>query len=55
MHYFNAAENILMDDIPMILLYYGSSFRLMQNRISDFENPILGNYDLSRVKLSKKE
>ncbi len=55
MHYFNAAENVLMDDVPMILLYYGASFRLMQNRISDFENPILGNYDLSKVKLSIKK
>ncbi len=55
MHYFNAAENILMDDIPMIMLYYGSSFRLMQNRISNLENPILGTYDLSKVKVSIKK
>ncbi len=54
MYYFNQSENILMDDAPMILLYYGSSFRLMKSRVSNLESPTLGYYDLSKVILEKE-
>jgi hypothetical protein len=43
-----------MDDAPMILLYYGSSFRLMKSRVTNLESPALGYYDLSKVILEKE-
>jgi oligopeptide transport system substrate-binding protein len=54
MYYFNQSENILMDDAPMILLYYGSSFRLMKSRVTNLGSPTLGYYDLSKVILEKE-
>jgi oligopeptide transport system substrate-binding protein len=54
MHYFNFAETILMDDAPMVFLYYGSNFRLMNNRVKHLENPLLRNYDLTQVMIEKK-
>jgi oligopeptide transport system substrate-binding protein len=54
MHYFNSAETILMDDAPMVFLYYGSNFRLMNNRVLHLENPLLRNYDLSKVMIRQK-
>jgi oligopeptide transport system substrate-binding protein len=53
MYYFSNAESVLMDDVPMQLLYYGSSFRLMKTRVLNFESPPLGSIDLSKVKISK--
>jgi ABC-type transport system substrate-binding protein len=54
MHYFNYAETILMDDAPMVFLYYGSNFRLMNSRVKHLENPLLRNYDLTQVMIEKK-
>lgn len=52
--YFMKAEQILMDDAPMIVLWYEASYRLYNNKIKDlFMNP-MRYYDLRISHIDKK-
>ncbi len=45
-HYFMKAEQLLMDDAPLIVLWYEASYRLYNNKIKEFYMNPMRYYDL---------
>jgi peptide/nickel transport system substrate-binding protein len=52
--YFLKAEQILINDAPMIPLWYEGTCRLIKYRIKNFYSNPLGYFDFSQVKVSDK-
>ncbi len=50
--YFLKAEQILIDDAPLIPLWYESNCRLIKTRMKNFHSNPLGYFDFSRVDLA---
>ncbi|GIV27056.1 MAG: peptide ABC transporter substrate-binding protein [Bacteroidia bacterium] len=53
--YFMQAEQILLDDAPMIVLWYEASYRLYHNKIKDFYMNPMRYYDLRIAYIEKNE
>ncbi len=51
--YFFQAEQVLMDDAPVVVLWYDMGFRLLQSHVRNFPNNALQYRDYSEVYLEK--
>jgi oligopeptide transport system substrate-binding protein len=51
--YFMKAENILMQDAPIIVLWYDEGYRLIQSYVKDFPNNPMQYRDFSKVYIQK--
>lgn len=47
--YFMEAENVVMEDAPIIVLWYDEGYRLMQSYVKDFDNNAMQYRDFSHV------
>ncbi len=54
-HYFMKAEQILMDDAPLIVLWYEASYRLYNNKIKEFYINPMRYYDLRIAYIGKNQ
>ena len=50
--YYQEMDNILMEDIPIIPIYYDQVVRLVQNNVSGLTSNPMNMLDLKRVKLN---
>lgn len=53
--YFRKAEQILMTDAPLMVLWYESNYRLISSRLKNFVVNPLRYFDLTRVMIEGKE
>jgi len=53
--YFMQAENLLMDDAPMLVLWYDEGYRLLQSYVKNFPNNPMQYRDLGHVYFEKPE
>lgn len=53
--YFRKAEQILMNDAPLIVLWYESNYRLISSRLKNFAVNPLRYFDLTRVSIDNQE
>jgi peptide/nickel transport system substrate-binding protein len=53
--YFLKAEQILVDDAPLIPLWYDSNCRLISNRLKNFQSNALRYFDFSQVSIEEEE
>jgi len=53
--YFMQAENVLMDDAPIIVLWYDEGYRLVQSYVKHFPNNPMQYRDLGHVYFEKPE
>lgn len=53
--YFMKAEQILMDDAPLIVLWYESNYRLVSSKLKNFAVNPLRYFDLTRVTIDNSE
>jgi len=52
--YFKEAEQLLMEEAPLIVLWYDESYRLLQQHVYDFANNPMQYRDFSKVYLKKE-
>lgn len=55
MEYFKKAEQIMIDDAPVIILWYDEGYRLMQSYVENFPNNPMQYRDFSAVYLTPKK
>lgn len=53
--YFMVAEQILVDDAPLIPLWYDSNCRLISHRLKNFQSNALRYFDFSQVSLEEEQ
>jgi peptide/nickel transport system substrate-binding protein len=53
--YFLKAEQILVDDAPLIPLWYDSNCRLISNRLKNFQSNALRYFDFSQVSIGEEK
>lgn len=53
--YFAEAERIMMEDAPVIIIWYGENYRLLHSNVHNFHNNPMNYYDLSNVYLKAPE
>jgi peptide/nickel transport system substrate-binding protein len=53
--YFLKAEQILVDDAPLIPLWYDSNCRLISNRLKNFQSNALRYFDFSQVSIEEEK
>ena len=53
--YFKKAENVLMNDAPVIILWYDEGYRLIQSYVKNFPNNPMQYRDLSEVYFEEAE
>lgn len=54
-HYFKKAEQIMMEDAPMIILWYGEKYRMVHSDVRNFKANPMKYYDLRRTYLKERE
>jgi oligopeptide transport system substrate-binding protein len=52
-HYFKKAEQVLMEDAPMIILWYGEKYRMIHSNVQNFHANPMKYYDLRQVHLKE--
>ncbi|MFB6258774.1 MAG: ABC transporter substrate-binding protein [Flavobacteriales bacterium] len=53
--YFRKAERIMMNDAPMIILWYGEKYRMIHSQVRNLHANPMKYYDLRRVYLKERE
>lgn len=53
--YFAEAERIMMEDCPVIIIWYAENYRMLHSNVHNFHNNPMNYYDLSNIYLKAPE